>query len=64
MIEVKIDKKLRYVYGDRNTNVVWQWCVDNFGPAGRNGKIWGWDTDRIFWFHDQEDAMIFKLRWS
>lgn len=64
MIEIKISKKLRTTYGDRNTNLVWQWCCDNFGSPEPNGSRWAWDTDRIFWFHNETDAAWFSLRWA
>jgi hypothetical protein len=64
MIEVKIDRRLRQVFGEQGTQVTWQWCVDTFGPPEPNGKRWAWDTIRTFWFHKEEDATLFALRWS
>jgi hypothetical protein len=64
MIEIKISKKLRNVYGESGTQVTWKWCLDNFGPPEPNGKRWAWDTMRTFWFHKEEDATLFALRWS
>ena len=66
MIEIKITRALRNTYGNNgniNTQVTWQWCVDNFGPPEPNGKRWAWDTIRTFWFHKEEDAIIFALKW-
>jgi hypothetical protein len=62
MIEVKIDEKLRRTYGDRNTQVAWQWCVDTFGAPPHN--MWAFDSGLIFRFHNAEDAALFKLRWT
>ena len=39
------------------------WCCENFGFPEPNGTRWAWDTGRIYWFHDQADAALFKLRW-
>jgi hypothetical protein len=64
MIEIKIKKTLRHVYGERNTQVAWQWCMDNFGPPEPNGKRWAWDTMRTYWFHKEEDATLFALKWA
>jgi hypothetical protein len=64
MIEIKISKKHREVYGDRGTQITWQWCVDNYGPPEPNGTRWAWDTIRTFWFHEDKDAVLFALRWS
>ena len=66
MIEVKISPKLRNTYSNRNTNIVWQWCIDNFGLPGQqpSGYRWQFDTHRTFFFTDQADATIFALRWS
>lgn len=63
MIELEVSKHLRGTYGDRNTNVVWQWCMDTFGPPEPNGSRWAWDTSRTFWFHNEADASLFALRW-
>ena len=64
MIEIKISKAHRNTYGDRNTNVVWQWCIDNFGLPEPNGRRWAWDTNRTYWFHNEADAVFFALKWS
>jgi hypothetical protein len=64
MIEIKVKRELRTQFGDRNTNVVWQWCVDMFGPPEPNGKRWAWDTFNTFWFYNQADAVLFSLRWA
>ena len=64
MIEIKISKKLRNIYGDNGTQVVWQWCVDNFGPPEPNGRRWSWDTFHTFWFHSDRDAVAFALKWA
>lgn len=63
MTEVKINKVVRNTYGDTGTQVSWQWCVDNFGPPEPNGTRWAWDTFRTFWFHKEQDAIMFALRW-
>jgi hypothetical protein len=63
MIEVKISKKLRNTYGDNGTQVCWQWCIDQFGPPEPNGTRWAWDTTRTFWFHQEQDVVLFQLRW-
>ena len=66
MIEVKISKKLRRTYGDRNTQVTWQWCMDNFGAPSQQPGVarWWWDTENTFYFTDQADAVLFALKWS
>lgn len=64
MIEIKISRAIRNTYSNKNTNVVWQWCMDNFGPPEPNGNRWAWDTIRTFWFHSETDAVLFALRWS
>lgn len=65
MIEIKISKELRNrMWGDSSIYPIRQWCVDNFGPPEPNGTRWAWDTIRTFWFHDEQDAMLFQLRWS
>lgn len=63
MIELKISKTLRNAYSEKGTQVTWQWCMDNFGLPEPNGKRWAWDTHRTFWFHYEEDATLFALRW-
>lgn len=64
MIEIKLSKSLRNEYGVNNTNVAWQWCIDNYGLPEPNGKRWAWDTIRTFWFHSEADAVLFALRWG
>lgn len=64
MTEVKISKRLRHTYtGKGNTNPVWAWCIEQYGPPEPNGRRWAWDTMRTFWFHDPKDATLFMLRW-
>ena len=65
MITVKISPKLRDTYGDRNTNVAWQWCIDNFGLPGQqpSGYRWQFDTSHTFYFVDEQDATMFALKW-
>jgi len=65
MIEIKISKSLRHTYGDSNTQVSWQWCIDNFGLPGQqpSGYRWQYDTQRTFYFTDQADATLFALKW-
>ena len=49
-----------------------QWCVEHFGSAGDH--IWGTEkapepqqrwymNNRKFWFRDDQDRMIFVLKW-
>lgn len=63
MTEIKISKIIRNTYGDTGTQVAWQWCIDNFGPPEPNGTRWAWDTFRTFWFHKEQDAIMFALKW-
>jgi len=44
------------------------WCVKTYGPTPRDG-VWTpgarWYVNNTkFWFKNQEDQMIFMLRWS
>lgn len=64
MIEIKLPKTRRNEYGVANTNVAWQWCIDNLGRPEPNGDRWAWDTIRTFWFHREEDASMFALKWA
>jgi hypothetical protein len=64
MIEIKLPKTRRNEYGVNNTNVAWQWCIDNYGLPEPNGDRWAWDTIRTFWFHREADATMFALRWA
>jgi len=44
----------------QNRAKVYNWCNENFGEDR-------WSTTgggRFYWFEKQEDAMVFKLRWS
>jgi hypothetical protein len=38
------------------------WCCENFGMSQKDSR-WAWDTVCIYWFRDQADATLFKLRW-
>jgi hypothetical protein len=45
-----------------------EWCVDTFGPTPKDG-VWTpssrwYVNNATFWFRNQEDLMIFVLRWS
>lgn len=62
MIELKLPKNRRNEYGVANTNVAWQWCIDNLGRPEPNGDRWAWDTIRTFWFHHEADASMFALK--
>lgn len=64
MIVVKISDELRNTWNEEGVNPVWKWCVDNFGPPEPQGHLWGWNTVRTFWFHQEDDAMWFKLKWA
>ena len=63
MIELKIDKELRHTYGANGVQVTWQWCQDNFGPPGA-GVRWTWNMDCSFYFHHEQDAVLFALKWT
>lgn len=44
------------------------WCVNIFGPTPKDG-VWTpgarWYVNNTkFWFRNQEDQMMFMLRWS
>lgn len=45
-----------------------EWCVSIYGPSAKMG-VWQpgsrWYANNAkFWFREQEDAMLFILRWS
>jgi len=44
-----------------NTAERYSWCVDIFGPYGRNWKLLNKRT--VFCFYNENDAMMFALRW-
>ena len=64
MIEIKISKKAHDTYGPDGLDPVRTWCVQNFGQPEPNGFRWAWDTFRTFWFHNEQDAVSFALRWK
>ena len=39
------------------------WCAKQFGPINPKDTRWYYDIS-VFWFRDQEDAVMFVLRWS
>lgn len=42
------------------------WCEENFGPHPSPGEdLVGtrWCGETMYWFRDERDAMMFKLRW-
>ena len=59
-------------YAPNWDNQIWnemvEWCVEQFG---RTGSVWDSETtcDRWyvnnarFWFRDEDDMFMFKLRW-
>lgn len=54
-------------YTHEDIDEIISWCIENFGPSGRNRR-WrhGWiirekDT---FYFRNEKDALWFELRWS
>ncbi len=45
-----------------------EWCVEVFGPSAKMG-VWQpgsrWYANNAkFWFREEEDAIMFILRWS
>jgi len=44
------------------------WCVDTYGPTHKDGVFepnqrW-YINDTRFWFREEEDVLVFALRWS
>jgi len=68
MIEVTISRKLRQTYREEDGhNVVWAWCCEQFGDPGILGtKAGRWNTDTYVKFHfrDEEDAVLFLVKWG
>jgi hypothetical protein len=68
MIEAEISKELRSTYREEDgINVVWAWCVEQFGDPGILGTKEGrWNTDTYtkFYFQNEKDAVWFTLRWT
>lgn len=61
---VQISRELRQRYRDDGLQVCWAWCNEILGPPMPSGQRWTWDTQRIFFFEDEQDAVWFKLRWG
>ena len=63
---VTISKTVRYQgYDAKGILKPWAWCIENLGPGGVLGPYkWNWDTFYTFVFRDEEDAVMFSLRWS
>jgi hypothetical protein len=68
MIEVAISPELRSIYREEDGhNVVWAWCVEQFGDPGILGtKAGRWNTDTYvkFVFQNEADAVLFSLKWG
>lgn len=65
LIQVVITPELRNTYGECGRSVTWAWCVDNFGPPLPNrDATWYWNTLHTFFFKNEQDALLFTLRWS
>jgi hypothetical protein len=68
VIESEISKELRSTYRPEDgINVVWAWCVEQFGDPGILGTKEGrWNTDTYtkFYFQNEKDAVWFILRWT
>jgi hypothetical protein len=51
---------------DALTDAAQAWCEENFGPhpgPGEDLEGTRWCGETMYWFRDERDAMIFKLRW-
>ena len=49
-------------------NSMVEWCVNTFGPTSKNG-VWElggrWYVNNTrFWFRDEQDQLLFVLRWQ
>lgn len=63
MISVMISHRTRNTYRPSDgLNPCWAWCVENFGYP--NLGRWSWDNYRKFSFKNEEDAVLFSLRWT
>jgi hypothetical protein len=36
------------------------WCIDHFGPSEPSGR---WSGQLFRWFRNEQDALLFRLRW-
>lgn len=62
MIAIKISAQTRRTYDEATgINVCWAWTCRQFGNPGRR---WQHDTQSTFMFRDEQDALLFALRWS
>jgi hypothetical protein len=68
MIEVSISKELRSTYREEDgVNVVFAWCREQFGnpgPLGYKSGRWCTDTYTKFHFQNEEDAVLFLIKWG
>lgn len=48
-------------------NQVIGWCREQFGDICMENDLWDWITvpyGTRFWFREEQDAILFLLRWS
>jgi hypothetical protein len=57
-------------YGDSNVewNSMMQWMIDMFGPTAKDG-VWTpeqrWYANNAkFWFRNEQDMLLFLLKWQ
>lgn len=68
--------RLGLVYGFRlppltvpSNNAVGEWCIEQFGPARKilddvsKSRWMIISAGQIVWFRDEQDALLFKMRW-
>jgi len=48
--------------GNTNTADPYKWCYDMFGKKGIRWKTMNLGT--VFCFRDEQDAIVFSLRWK
>ena len=46
-----------------------EWCTSQFGDTDMHSAVWTYDwgyesNSAIFYFKNEEDAMLFALRWK
>jgi hypothetical protein len=40
------------------------WCSNNFGPGFTVDRVWEYAGEGIYEFKNDQDAILFSLRWS
>lgn len=69
MIPVQISRKNRTIYDDNGILIPWVWANETFGPprsitAPRYNERWYFDAQLTFYFSNEQDAIVFALKWA